>query len=676
MWSSVVSGLRFSGGSRQLSDQSLASATCPDAPASGVLDSVAFPTAAKRLIANRHVTNVPNIVHFVFGLKDEHAHFGFINYAAVMSALRVQRPERILLHYHFEPRGLFWDLVRPYVELHRVAMIDSIFGNPVKHYAHKADLVRLQALLQYGGIYLDMDVITLRPYDDLMSHEMVMGQEGENGFYGLTNAVILGSPQAPFLIRWLESYRQFNDKVWGNYSVLLPRLLSEKHPDEITVLPHTAFFWPLWTPEGLKTMFRSYDYSYTAAYAVHLWNTASGPFLEGFSMQWPVECRSTLLSMLRTYVPQPLFTVVMPCFNQKHFIIESIEAVLAQTFWSWELLVVDDVSPDGCGAFVSRWFSERFGNLPASQQPAIRVIYNSHNMGLAQSRNNAILEARGHFICALDADDKISPDYFNLAQAAVTADPTINLVYSDQQYFGETSGYWSVDKLDSMGALIRGPLPVMSLYRRSLWERVGGYSSALPRGNEDYDFWLKLIGVGIVSHKLEGVHTFYRYKRKSMMRDGEPLRDEELALMHMRHPQLYHPASLLADYDIVGRMAPQTVAELERRLDRGVWHHVDDRTSTALWLSVHYLDEGDLQQADMMLGLVESAVGDSLVHRRVGWQALFLRARWDCASGRLADGAVALEALREAVPSIVDVAGFERQQRLCDQIAAPAASEI
>lgn len=51
----------------------------------------------------------------------------------------------------------------------------SIFGTPVKHYAHKADIVRMEALLRWGGIYLDIDVITLRPFDHLLDKDMVMG---------------------------------------------------------------------------------------------------------------------------------------------------------------------------------------------------------------------------------------------------------------------------------------------------------------------------------------------------------------------------------------------------------------------------------------------------------------------------------------------------------------------
>jgi hypothetical protein len=61
-------------------------------------------------------------------------------------------------HYWFKPRGPFWDLLEPELTLLRTPAPDSIFGNKLEHFAHKADVVRLQALQLTGGIYLDIDV--------------------------------------------------------------------------------------------------------------------------------------------------------------------------------------------------------------------------------------------------------------------------------------------------------------------------------------------------------------------------------------------------------------------------------------------------------------------------------------------------------------------------------------
>ena len=85
----------------------------------------------------------------------------------------------------------------------------AINGRPILHMAHVSDLLRLQALRDFGGIYMDMDVITVRPFAPLMmNHEFVMGQEGPNGVYGLCNAVMLSAPNSSFVRLWIDHYAE------------------------------------------------------------------------------------------------------------------------------------------------------------------------------------------------------------------------------------------------------------------------------------------------------------------------------------------------------------------------------------------------------------------------------------------------------------------------------------
>jgi hypothetical protein len=144
----------------------------------------------------------------------------------------------------------------------------------------------LEKLLEVGGIYLDSDVFVHRSFDDLLSSSVVLGQEGNGGQYGLCNAVILAEAQAPFLRRWYGEYRSFrskgSDDFWNEHSVQIPFRLAREFPDELTVLPDRAFFWPTWEKEGLKKIFRSVDPILSpGAYATHLWERlAWEPYLE------------------------------------------------------------------------------------------------------------------------------------------------------------------------------------------------------------------------------------------------------------------------------------------------------------------------------------------------------------------------------------------------------------
>ena len=115
-------------------------------------------------------------------------------------------------------------------------------------FAHKADIIRIEALLEHGGIYLDLDVFTIRSFAPLLRFETVMGLEGgvpPMPRQGLCNAIIVSSATSPYLRRWYEAYRTFRDSDWAGHSVKLPLKLAMQHPDEIVVLDPFAMFYPL-----------------------------------------------------------------------------------------------------------------------------------------------------------------------------------------------------------------------------------------------------------------------------------------------------------------------------------------------------------------------------------------------------------------------------------------------
>src|SRR5262249_863045 len=87
-------------------------------------------------------------------------------------------------------------------------------------------------------------------------------------------------PGAPFLKRWYEEYRRFRskggDQFWNEHSVRVPSALSKSYPGELTILPHTAFYWPLWTPEHLGMIYDEVPASNECGtLANHLWESAA-----------------------------------------------------------------------------------------------------------------------------------------------------------------------------------------------------------------------------------------------------------------------------------------------------------------------------------------------------------------------------------------------------------------
>lgn len=115
---------------------------------------------------------IPPYVHYVFGLSPTFGNkpFDFIHFICLTSALVILKPEVIYMHYVYEPntwywRRFVWDVEQSgttRLEMVKERDVTDVFGKPIEHFAHKADVLRLEALRDYGGVYLDVDVLVIK----------------------------------------------------------------------------------------------------------------------------------------------------------------------------------------------------------------------------------------------------------------------------------------------------------------------------------------------------------------------------------------------------------------------------------------------------------------------------------------------------------------------------------
>lgn len=226
---------------------------------------------------------IPNIIHFIyFGGKP----FSLIHFLAVKSAYVVNKPEAIFLYYNDEPGGEWWENARPYLTLVKMDAPVEVSGVPLYHVAHQSDVARLQILLAHGGIYLDIDVICVKPFTPLLRYSCVLGQQERNGAKGVGNAVILTEKNAFFAQKWLEGFdphksywRGFrsegHDAYWDELSVRYPAYLSTVFPEHICVQDYQRFYELSYHIDDLKIIHEQQEGIFEHAYCHHLWQSVA-----------------------------------------------------------------------------------------------------------------------------------------------------------------------------------------------------------------------------------------------------------------------------------------------------------------------------------------------------------------------------------------------------------------
>ncbi|MFR1517232.1 MAG: glycosyltransferase family 2 protein [Clostridia bacterium] len=128
----------------------------------------------------------------------------------------------------------------------------------------------------------------------------------------------------------------------------------------------------------------------------------------------------------------PFITLIMPVYNAEKYLRSAIESVLAQTFQDFELLLVDDASPDGSGAICDAYAREFAGK--------VRVLHLAENGGLSNARNMGMDHATGTYICFMDPDDTIDADLFEKAVPAMQTYGVSAVVYGMSEEYYDVKG--------------------------------------------------------------------------------------------------------------------------------------------------------------------------------------------------------------------------------------------
>lgn len=227
-----------------------------------------------------------------------------------------------------------------------------------------------------------------------------------------------------------------------------------------------------------------------------------------------------------------LVSIIVPCFKQAEFLTECIDSVLKQSHRNWECIIVNDGSPDN---------TDEIAQEILKLDKRISYI-RQENKGLAGARNAGVHKSKGEFILTLDADDMIFPNYLEYAVKVFSEKLEVMIVCGKTKFFGTINSIHEIDKLSYDDFLIDNQLHCSAVYRRSFFDRSGGYDTNAMSAFADWDFWISGIRDEKEVHISKDPLFLYRRKEVSMITEAtntEEKRVSALFSMVKKYPKVY-----------------------------------------------------------------------------------------------------------------------------------------
>lgn len=232
-----------------------------------------------------------------------------------------------------------------------------------------------------------------------------------------------------------------------------------------------------------------------------------------------------------------VITPVKADSNQKvKWLIEAIQSVRAQTHEDWEMVIVNDRSSVKFGDF-----PELLKEMGDDRVKGVRA--SAHGVsGVAGARNLAVEQCNADYLLPLDADDLLPPDAMETYVKAWGEKPG-GVLYGHTELRQNNSSRTHQARPYSFQLLLNAlMMPVGSFHSRKAWAEVGGWTSDMDGGLEDWEYWIKLGEVGVCGNALNKVLYIYRrhpHSRLSWLRTSGEY-GEALAKMRERHEDVYN----------------------------------------------------------------------------------------------------------------------------------------
>lgn len=202
-------------------------------------------------------------------------------------------------------------------------------------------------------------------------------------------------------------------------------------------------------------------------------------------------------------------SIVLPTYNQAHYLPAALEGVYAQTYPHYELIVVNDGSTDDTPEVLADY-----------QQRHRFTVITQENQGLPRALNAGFAQAQGDYLTWTSSDNIMLPEMLSVLVHALDEDPSVGLVYADFYLMddeGRDLGRFNTVAYDFYWLLYTNLVHCCFLFRRECMEQVGGYDPEFLY-SEDWEYWIRISQ----HYRMKRVpQALYRYRLHGISMTGE-----------------------------------------------------------------------------------------------------------------------------------------------------------
>lgn len=227
-------------------------------------------------------------------------------------------------------------------------------------------------------------------------------------------------------------------------------------------------------------------------------------------------------------LPQKV-SIVIPCYNDKEYVVQAIDYARNESWMNKEVIVVDD----GSNSQTKKILEEYRGKVDH--------LIIQKNKGTSAARNIGIETATGDYILVLDSDDYFEPAFCTKAIDVFQKHLDCKIVTCYSRWFADDKNFKLYKPKGGYlkDVLIDNIAMGSSMFRKKDWAQIGGYDEKMTIGFEDWEFYLRLLSTGGYAHVIPEILFHYRSRPHSRNRRANKIKYDILKYIYLKHEDLY-----------------------------------------------------------------------------------------------------------------------------------------